>query len=197
MKISGIGSVKITKKRIKNIYLRIRGGEVILSVPLFLSDEYIKEFIEKRKDWIEKKLDRGFYFLGKRYELEELKGADKLDIDNKKIYINKHTKPQIIEEFYRKKAKEILPLIVKKYSEITGLEFKKITITKAKSRWGSCNYSKKYLNFSLFLISKPLEAIEYVVMHEIAHLKYPNHSKEFYAFIAKYMPDWKKRAKLL
>ncbi|MGL4687373.1 MAG: M48 metallopeptidase family protein, partial [Fusobacteriaceae bacterium] len=66
-----------------------------------------------------------------------------------------------------------------------------------KTRWGSCNTRKKYLNFNILLLASPLESIEYVVLHEIAHLKYPHHQKSFWNYISFYMPDWKDRKKKL
>ena len=198
MKISEIGSVKVVRRRIKNIYLRVRGDEVVVSAPFFVSDEYIREFVKSKIDWIEAKRVNGFYYLGKRYEVEIKSGADFVEIKDKAtIYLDKLNKTQVIENFYRQKAKEILPSLVEKYATLTNLHPSKVKITKAKSRYGSCNYKKGYINLSLFLMTKPIEAIEYVVLHEIAHLKHPNHSKEFYGFIQNYMSDWKNRAKLL
>ncbi len=62
-----------------------------------------------------------------------------------------------------------------------------------KSRWGSCNHTKGYINLNLKLIEKPTICIEYVVFHELAHLIYPNHSQKFYNYLTLYMPDWKVR----
>ena len=71
-----------------------------------------------------------------------------------------------------------------------------IKITKAKKRFGSCN-GKNSLCFSCFLMKYPMEAVDYVVVHELAHIKYHNHSKDFYNLINHYMPDYKQREKLL
>ena len=66
-----------------------------------------------------------------------------------------------------------------------------------KTRWGSCNPHKGYINLNLELIKNPKESIEYVVFHELSHLIHPNHSKEFYSYISAYMPDWKRRKEIL
>lgn len=63
------------------------------------------------------------------------------------------------------------------------------------TRWGSCNYHKAYINLNLRLLQKSLKAIEYVILHELAHLKFPNHGKEFYAFIEYFMGDFRQREK--
>ena len=77
-----------------------------------------------------------------------------------------------------------------------GLKPQRISITKAKTRFGSCS-SKKTISFSCFLLLYPPEAVDYVVVHELAHLKYMNHQKEFYRLIEQLMPDYKKRRALL
>lgn len=84
-----------------------------------------------------------------------------------------------------------------KYLKITNQEITRVTIKKTKTRWGSCNYVKKTINLNFNLVLRDIQAIEYVVLHEIAHLTHPNHSKEFYAYVASYMPDWKVREKRL
>ena len=66
-----------------------------------------------------------------------------------------------------------------------------------KTRWGSCNVKTKNINLNLELIKKPQECIEYVVLHELAHLKHPNHSKQFWEYVGMHMPDWKLRKKKL
>ena len=96
----------------------------------------------------------------------------------------------------RKTAKKTLPLKVAYYAKIMGLKYGRITITGAKTRFGSCS-SKGNIAFSYRLMMYPDEAIDYVVVHELAHLKEMNHSPAFYRIIAKVLPDYKERIKLL
>ena len=86
---------------------------------------------------------------------------------------------------------------VNKYNKITQKDSINVRIRKMKTRWGSCNKTKKYINLNLNLIKKPKICIEYVVFHELAHLIYPNHSKDFYNYLSLYMSDWKEREKIL
>jgi predicted metal-dependent hydrolase len=95
-----------------------------------------------------------------------------------------------------RRAREYLPERVSFYSSLMGLQPAGITITGARTRFGSCS-SKKRLSFSWRLMQYPDKAIDYVVVHELAHLRYMNHSKEFYELIEKFMPDYKQRRKLL
>lgn len=93
-------------------------------------------------------------------------------------------------------AKQIIPDRVEYYSALMNLKPSSVKITKAKKRFGSCS-GKNGLCFSCYLMMYPAEAVDYVVVHELAHIKHHNHSKDFYRLIEKYMPDYKKREKLL
>ncbi|MBQ6837908.1 MAG: M48 family metallopeptidase [Clostridia bacterium] len=95
----------------------------------------------------------------------------------------------------REKAKTVLPEKVKYYSSIMDVYPKSIKINSAKKRYGSCS-GENNINFSLFLMDKDERFIDYVVVHELAHIKHHNHSKAFYGFIESFMPDYKERKKL-
>ena len=95
----------------------------------------------------------------------------------------------------RSAAKLILPERVKYYSEIMGVAPKSIKINSAKKRYGSCS-GENNINFSLYLMDKDERFIDYVVVHELAHIRHHNHSKAFYSFIEEFLPDYKERKKL-
>ena len=108
-----------------------------------------------------------------------------------------HPEPTDAErEEYIRRAKACLPQRVAYYSERMGLCPTKVRITGARTRFGSCS-SQGHICFSWRLMQYPPEAIDYVVVHELAHLRYMNHGAEFYALIARYLPDWKARRALL
>jgi predicted metal-dependent hydrolase len=96
----------------------------------------------------------------------------------------------------RKKAKEILPGRVAYFSRLTGLTPTGMSITSAKTRFGSCS-GKNRVSFSLYLMQYSAGAVDYVVLHELCHIRHKNHGKEFYALIARYMPDYQKYVKEL
>ena len=96
----------------------------------------------------------------------------------------------------KKQAKQILPTLTAKYSEIMGISYGRITITSAKTRFGSCS-SDGNISYSWRLLCYPTEAWEYVVVHELAHRVHMNHSRAFYALIESVLPDYKARRKLL
>ena len=103
---------------------------------------------------------------------------------------------QLFEAWWRRQAKEILQErvhvwypIVEKY----GVAMPELSIRKMKTLWGSCSIARHVITFNFYLIKARTPYIDYVVLHELVHFLYPNHSKQFYAFLSNYMPDWKER----
>ena len=100
-----------------------------------------------------------------------------------------------IKELY-KKAKQDIPVRAKKYAEIIGVSYGRITIRCQKTRWGSCS-SKGNLNFNCLLMLMPEKVRDYVVIHELCHRKEMNHSKKFWKLVEDVMPDYKEQKKYL
>jgi len=101
-----------------------------------------------------------------------------------------------LEEFYREKTKDIVLKEIETISKEMSLKPTKISFRKTKRRWGSCNY-KNELSFTITLAQLPLVCIRYIIIHELAHIKYKNHKKEFYKTIERYMLDFKVQEKIL
>lgn len=209
--------VQIIAKNIKHIYIRIKPSkEVVVSVPLRTSQHTIDKLLHDRAHWIEQKL-RGMeakyptqsqymegdrlFFLGKAYTLHLVNSnRSRVEIEGNTLYLfgsTSDTKAKIIEQWYKNQAKLYFEQAIATYHPLINRPIYAVRIKKMKTRWGSCNSTKSYINLNLELIKKPLEALEYVVLHELAHLIYPHHGKDFYALIEKYMPNWKQRAALL
>lgn len=93
------------------------------------------------------------------------------------------------EKYCRKEALRIIPPLVEKWMGITGLKPTKVSYRKAKSRWGSCS-GRGNVSLNTALVKLPMECIEYVIVHELCHLKHHNHSKDFWNEVAKYLPDF-------
>lgn len=214
-------NVEILRKDVKNFTLRVKpNGKTELVVPLLATKKHIDKILEKRKNWIdekkeyfskfksvEKKLISGenMKYLGKNYRLKVYetyknervilsRGKLNLYVKNKDDY---NKKLNLIECWYKEKAMIHFLNTVNKYNKITQKDSINVRIRKMKTRWGSCNKTKKYINLNLNLIKKPKICIEYVVFHELAHLIYPNYSKDFYNYLSLYMSDWKEREKIL
>lgn len=212
-------NIEIIKKSVKNLTLRIYpDGRIKLTVPKRTEDRYIKYFLEKKRPWIEKKLreleagkteqisyttGEQLFFLGRKYDFV-LKENEKDFVVRENFSIILYTKTpdnygaknKIISAWYRKEAEKIFMPILKKYLEFTDKRIEKLSIKTLKRNWGSCNYKKRHINLNAEMLKKDIRFIEYVILHEIAHLEYPDHSKNFYNYIEKFMPDWKERRKL-
>ncbi len=164
---------EIIRSKRRTMCLQIkRDGSVVVRAPFKISKKIIDDFVSKHTDWITKKLDS--VKSKKEYENIDMETAEKL----------------------KKQAKEIILPRVSYFSEIMGVFPERVSINSAKTRFGSCS-SKKSLNFSYRLVFYPPEAIDYVCVHELAHLTEMNHSKKFWAIVEKYLPDYKERKKLL
>lgn len=157
----------------KTISITVKEGRVIVRAPRGISQARIDSFINKNLAWIEK-----------RIEITK----------NQHDPIASMTDAQI--KRLRALARTYLTAKTEEYSQIMGLKFGRITITGAKTRFGSCS-SKGNISYSYRLMLYPEAAIDYVVVHELAHLVEMNHSRRFYAIVEKVLPDYKERVKLL
>ena len=146
---------------------------VTVRVPRRFSDERVQAFVERSSGWIEKHLQ------AQRERNARLRFP--VDAD-----------PALL----RAEAEKELPPLLEKYIALTGLKPKAVKVNSAKKRLGSCSPDGT-IHFSYTLMLYPPEAVEYVVLHELAHLKERNHQRGFYALIERYMPDWRARRALL
>lgn len=190
-------------------------GSLIVRAPLRASEKSIREFVESNAKWIEKKRIEAltfrppapkqyvpgemFMFLGNAYPLEIAKGQKKALLLEGKFKLSQAAQGiarMAFERWYREQAKQILTERVSLYASQYGFQYKKIGITSARTRWGSCS-SNGSLNFSWRLVLAPMEAVDYVVVHELVHTVFHNHSKRFWKRVEKIMPDYKERRKWL
>ncbi len=146
-------------------------GEVIVRAPRRAPILDIEAFIQKNEGWIQKHLEKAEKSKMPPLSEEEIKAL-------------------------KKRAKELLPRLTAEWAAVMGVEYGRVTITSAKKRFGSCN-SLGNICYSYRLLQFPMEAIEYTVVHELAHRLEMNHSKRFYAILSRYLPDYKKRHALL
>ncbi len=188
----------IIKKYIKNISLQVKPSmEIILNIPMNISYSYGLKLIEDKYTWIEDKLKKyislsnneGVYYLGKLYPLKKEKNYISIQIEIENIISNNpNTIDLVLNQWYQEKITNILEKFIKKYSTLMDLYPKKIKIKPLKSAWGIC-YSSGTITFNLNLIKVPLNIIEYLVVHELGHLKHPNHSKEYWKYIGIYIKN--------
>lgn len=220
--INGI-FVEIIKKNIKNMHLYVQppDGKVQVSAPKHLSDESIIMFVRTKIGWIRKQQEKfknqprqterqyvsgeSFYVLGKQYYLQveySYKCNSLVLLGNKAILtVRKESTPKQREAFVREWYREILKAEIEKYlpkwEKKTGLYCDSWQTKYMTTRWGTCNTNTKKIWFNLQLAKKPVECIEYIILHELAHLKVKNHSAEFVAILDAYMPYWRETKKEL
>ncbi len=207
---------QIVRSKRKTLALIVKpDGLLIVRAPLRTSEKAIRDFIEQHAEWIRKKQAEAlafvppaprqyiegetFMYLGNAYPLEIVKGQKKslLLEENFKMAESVQEKAGLVFEcWYRVQAKQILIERVNLYASQYGFQYKKIGITSARTRWGSCGADGS-LNFSWRLILTPLEAVDYVVVHELVHTVFHNHSKKFWGKVEAIMPDYKERRKWL
>ena len=148
-------------------------GYVLVRAPRLMPKWRIEAFVAERRDWIERAKARQAQRQAKLPDIRE---------EDKPLYV--------------KRAKAILPGKIEYYAKRMGVQPTGLTITSAKTRFGSCS-GRNRLSFSWRLMAYPEAAIDYVVVHELAHIKYKDHSREFYALIASVLPDYRHRIRLL
>ena len=164
---------EIIRSARRTVAITVKEGRVILRAPMRLKDRDAEKIISEHEKWIKDKLEK--------YKNTKTPGEDLSEEEIGKL---------------RKLAKAYFKDKTEYYSKIMSLKYSRITITGAKTRFGSCS-SKGNISFSYRLMLYPEAAREYVVVHELAHLLEMNHSKRFYAIIEKYLPDYKNRKLLL
>lgn len=172
-------------------------------IPFFLPKFYVTKLLKDKEDWIknaqqnmlakQKKtlLDDSYFYLGKKLSLQLHPGQKELvQVLKDKLSVattNKKYVKTYLESWYKQEARKVISNRVNQYAKIAGLSFKTVAITSAETRWGSCS-SNKTLNFNWKLVMAPLEVIDYVVTHELAHLTELNHSRDFWESVRKMYP---------
>lgn len=218
-------SYSLKRKNVKNLNLRIKpDASVIVSAPLAITASDVDAFVIRKRNYISKTLneikccsnesnDRQ-YISGEGYRLEgknlRLKVAvsDKDCIEEDGVFLKLYVKDtedivkkeKLVKKFYADRTKAVMSDVLDEFFEI----FRKYNIPKPtlkfrnmQTQWGSCSAAKGSITINPKLIEAPRNCVEYVIMHELCHLVYPNHSRQFYSFLSVQMPDWRDRKMLL
>jgi predicted metal-dependent hydrolase len=201
-------------------------GKLTLVAPWYATENSIQIFLKKHHKWIEKhffKIEKlkklrpefhyrsgdSFYYFGEPVTLdvspsENKRPTIKIRGDIMLITLRRDISKsdgvsaikKAIESFYRKKAEEVIRDRLEYFNEFYGFRYNRVTMRDQKSRWGSCSRLGN-LNFNWRLIMAPIEVIDYVVVHELCHLKEMNHSPRYWALVEKVLPEHKKYRKWL
>lgn len=205
---------ELIRAKIKNMYILIRDGKVIVKVPRSISDNRVIDFINSKEDWILKKLKEVeeksvkekkfvsgevFKILGNNYILNVERGDFKKSIVNMEngfinVFVNEDSSvdkiKDLIDKMYYKLAIVVVNKSVDMWRGVINIAPNVVVIKKLKTAWGKCN-SKRKITINPDLMKYDQRVVDYVVLHEFCHLRYMNHSKDFWNMVSKYMPDYK------
>jgi predicted metal-dependent hydrolase len=207
----------VVQKDIKNIHLSVYPplGRVKIAAPLRMDLETIRIFAISKLGWIklqqtkfcnqERETPRDYiskeshYFLGKRYLLKVVETDNKPTVEIKHDTILLQVKPNssseqkhiILQEWYREQLKEIVPKYIEKWEEKMDVKVAEFGIKKMKTKWGTCNREAKRIWINLELAKKPLECLEYIIVHEMVHLLERSHNNRFIAYMNRFLSQWR------
>ncbi len=216
-------SIDVVKKDIKNIHLSVLPplGKVRVSAPLKMNLDTIRVFTISKLRWIRKQQKQfaeqkretkrryvsgeSHYLKGERYLLNviERKGKQevKLKFNNIELYAlpnaTVESKARIMEKWYRSILSEYIEVFVDKWENKIGVNCLNSKIRKMRTLWGSCNKDKQTITLNLELSKKPIECLEYIIVHELIHLIEYSHNQRFISLMDKHMSDWRSRRDLL
>ena len=187
------------------MYLRVKDDlNIYVTCNILYSDKMILDFIEKNEKSIIKMLQRikkkkekeeCFYYLGKKYDVVYVNNQE-IFFGEEKVFVPNNWN---INKWYLKEAEKVfskeLEEVYQKF--LYDIPYPSLTIRKMKTRWGVCNVKTKRVTLNLELIKKDLKYLDYVIVHELSHLLYANHSKEFWKCVEDNCPNYKKIRKEL
>ena len=216
--------VTIVRKKMKTVRLKVnRDGVVVLSAPHAVTDRWIGQYIESKAVWIQKQLKRAhaqrqaippiirsgepIRILGRDYIMRVSPSGKKavrmtdthLEIETREPDDQESLNRQL-DRWWRSQAMERYTISMRKYYPVVeqhGVKMPAITVRRMKTLWGSCSAHRGVVTLNYYLYKLPLPCIDYIVFHELTHFLYRYHDRDFYGFIARYMPDWKERNRVL
>ncbi|MEK6599639.1 MAG: SprT family zinc-dependent metalloprotease [Deltaproteobacteria bacterium] len=206
---------KIIRSKRRSIALIVSSdAQLVVRAPMRTSLEYINGLVFRKRLWINRKKEQAlkngasakpkqftdgeeFYYLGKVYKLV-FEDCHTISLADCFYFPEKHVSVcrERIIKWYKQMAKEKITERAQWYSRITGWKYNALSVTSAMTRWGSCGYNGS-VNFSWRLIMAPIEVVDYVVVHELAHIAEKNHSDKFWNKVKVILPDYKERQRWL
>lgn len=208
--------VEVIRKDIKHVHLSVLPpeGKVRISAPLRTRLDTLRAFTVTRLGWIrqeQKKMraqkretpreylnKESHYLWGKRYllELKAIEGKAFVQQKHRKLVLSikpdatEEEKAVVMEAWYREQLKNEMPVLIAKWEKKLGVKVQRFFVQRMKTRWGSCNAVAGNIRINTELAKKPKECLEYIVVHEMVHLKEPSHNARFVALLDKHMPGW-------
>lgn len=218
LRVAGI-DVDVVYKNIKNMHIAVYPplGRVRVAAPERLDDDAIRLAIVQRLPWIKRQREQlrsavrqseremitgeSHYVWGKRYRLQVIPapGRIRFEISGSKLVMHAPedsaaaTRRDALDKWYRQALKSELPGLLAKWEPVIGRKPAKWSVRRMKTKWGSCNRESAHLWFNAELAKKHPNCLEYIVVHEMAHLLERNHSERFTELMDQFLPDWRAR----
>jgi len=198
---------KIVRSDRKSVVLVINSeAKVIVRAPFDFKESEIEKFIKKKRRWIlekQKKISalntkinpvvfkngESVPFLGSSYTFKVSSGS-RMKISGENIIVPKGFKKEKVVAWMKREAKKLISERLDMYADNMGLSYSVFKLSGARTRWGSCS-GRNNLNFTWRLIMCPVEVIDYVIVHELSHIRHKNHSPEFWALVKSVIPNFK------
>ncbi|MGH7798379.1 MAG: M48 family metallopeptidase [Candidatus Binatia bacterium] len=217
--VSGL-SVQIVRKDIKNLHLGVYPphGRVRVAAPLRVSDNAVRLAVIDKLGWIKRQQARfdaqprqseremvsgeSHYFLGRRYRLRfvPFHGPAKVIVRSPgtielhaRAGLTTDQREAVLLRWYRERLKEMIPAMVEKWQDRVGVRAEEWAIRKMKTKWGACNAQAGRIWLNLELAKKPVQCLEYIIVHELVHLLERRHNDEFNTLMSEFLPQWKSR----
>lgn len=207
--LNGI-TVNIIHKNVKNINLRLKSGQIFISLPIRAHTDDAINFAKSKMPWIMKNInnaqcnsgdfsiDNGIKLFGQTI-IPTVKTAESISLIlmNSEIILNlPHNADisqinEILVKFYKKALQKELSHRLPFYENLLNLYSSSYYIRPMKTKWGTCNIATGRLCFNAYLAKFPYQCLDYLIIHELSHLKFPLHDKQFYEFVKRYCPDYK------
>jgi predicted metal-dependent hydrolase len=210
-------TIDIVQKDIKNIHLSVYppSGTVKIAAPERMDFDTIRVFAINKLKWIKKQqktfknqkretpreylTNESHHFQGKRYLLKVIEESAKPKVILKHSKIELYIRPnattkkrkEILDEWYRTEMKKTIPKMIENWEKVIGVKVNEFGIKKMRTKWGTCNTEAKRIWLNLELAKKPLECMEYIVVHELIHLLERNHNQTFVKHLDEFLPKWR------
>lgn len=218
LELGGI-RIAVVRKAIRNLHLSVYppDGTVRIAAPAWMEVEAIRLFAIKKLGWIKRQqkklreqereppreyIDReSHYAWGRRYLLEVIERdvAPVVLVKHRKLQLrvrpgtDQERREAIVHQWYRDQIRDVTPALLAKWEPLVGRKVKGVYIQRMRTKWGSCNPVARTIRLNTELAKKPPDCLEYVVLHELAHLREPTHNDRFKALMDRLMPNWRDR----
>jgi hypothetical protein len=210
-------AVDVLLKDIKNVHLSVYPptGRVRIAAPKRMSMDTIRVFAIAKLGWIKQQqaklreqeretprdyVDReSHYVWGQRYLLtvSENDGPPSIALKRNRMLLRVRPRTDegkrgaLVEEWYREQLKKAVPPLLSRWQPLLGVRAERFFVQRMKTKWGSCNHSARTIRLNTELAKKPVECLEYIVLHELVHLLEPTHNVRFVGLMDRAMPEWK------